>query len=107
MDRINLLVIVFALVLVISGWQNSAHAEAESWQLAHLFNPTPAQLEVESRGRVMIYQGLTDTQVNIALDEQFNRVESMMFTGTIVTDEAGRPKQDPVTGQVVVEDDGC
>ena len=107
MDRVNLLVFVIGLVLVISGSYKNAHADQESWQMAQLFDPASTQLEAESRGRVTIYQDLTDTVVNRALDEQFHRIGSMMFTRTIVTDDAGRPKRDPVNGQVVVEDDGC
>lgn len=107
MDRINLLVLVIGLVVAISGSYKSAHADQESWQMAQLFDPTATQMEAESSGRVMIYRGLTDTVVSRALDEQFDRIGSMMFTATIVTDDAGSPKRDPLNGQVVVEDDGC
>jgi hypothetical protein len=105
MDTIDAMVL--GLMLMIVGAFESAHADPGSWQLTRLFEPTHAQLEAESRGRVMIYHGLTDTTVNRALDEQFHRIDAMMFTGTIVTDEAGRPKRSPETGEVLVEDDGC
>jgi hypothetical protein len=105
MDTINAMML--GLMLVLSAAYKSAHADPESWQLARLFEPTRAQLEAESRGRIMIYHGLTDTVVNRALDEHFNRVDAMMFTGTIVTDKAGKPKRDTETGQVLVENDGC
>jgi hypothetical protein len=85
-----------------------ASASADSWQENLLFSPTPAQLEVEqSRNRIMIYHGLKDVQVAEAMDQHFDRIEHMMFTGTVVTDGQGEALIDEKTGEARVEDDGC
>ena len=70
----------------------------DSFQQNALFNPTPAQLKAEARGRVMIYDGLDNVMVERALDEQFERIEHMMFT---------RTRRSEPDGAVSVEDDGC
>ena len=80
---------------------------AEGWQEKMLFNPSASQLDLEKRGRIMIYDGMTSTQVARALDTQFERIQSMMFVRTVVTDAEGEIQRDQETGTVVVEDDGC
>ena len=65
------------------------------------------QLEVERKGRVFIYDGMHTTDVERALDEEFDRIEHMMFSSTIITDTEGKPVTNPETGQVMVEEDGC
>jgi hypothetical protein len=81
---------------------------ADSWQEKMLFNPSPAQLQVENeRQRIMIYEGLTDMQVANAMEQQFGRVEHMMFTGTVITDDRGDAVIDPESGEPMVENDGC
>ena len=81
---------------------------ADSWQEKMLFNPSPAQLQVEKeRQRIMIYEGLTDMQVADAMEQQFGRVEHMMFTGTVITDDRGDAVIDPDSGEPMVENDGC
>jgi hypothetical protein len=81
---------------------------ADRWQEQLLFDPTPAQIAMEeSRDRVMIYHGLTDVQVAQAMEQQFDRIQHMMFTGTVITDDRGETMLDPESGQAMVEDDGC
>ena len=79
----------------------------QSWQLSILFNPGDHQYEMERRGRVFIYDGLRDTVIEQALDEQYDRIEGMMFVNTVVTDKDGVPLTDPETGELLVENDGC
>ena len=75
-------------------------------QLKNLFEPSQSQLRREANGHIYIYDGLTDRAVNRAMDQQFNRIENMMFVGTIVTDPQGRPAVD-AQGAIMIEDDGC
>ena len=68
------------------------------FQYQVLSSPTAGQLKAESRGRVMIYDGLDNAVVERALDEQFDRIEHMMFVRTRHTEP---------DGEVSYEDDGC
>jgi hypothetical protein len=70
----------------------------DDFQHKVLFNPSSSQLQAEARGRVMIYDGLEDAEVERAFDEQFGRVEHMMFVRTRHTEP---------DGDVSYEDDGC
>ncbi len=90
------------LLLSVEPW-----AASDEWQIRMLHEPSQAQLALEEKGRVFIYDGLTDAQVEQAMDQQFGRVGSMMFVRTVVTrgNEAG--VSDPESGQLVIEDDGC
>ncbi len=83
------------------------NAEQDVWQMNALFHPSPWQLEAERNGRVIIYHRLANAEVSRAMDTQFNRIQSMMFTSTVVTDDSGMPLRDKDTGEEVVEDDGC
>ncbi len=77
------------------------------WQIKQLFQPGKYRDSLEKQGRVFIYAGMKSSMVMKALDEHFDRIQSMMFTGTVVTDDVGTPLRDPKTGNVVVEEDGC
>lgn len=70
----------------------------DNYQKNALLNPSDSLLKAEARGRIMIYDGLQIAMIDKAMDEQFDRIDSMMFVRT----------QHPMAnGQVEVEDDGC
>ena len=71
------------------------------WQLDRLMSPSIAQRAAESRGAIVIYDGLEHGQVGEAMDEHFDRIQNMMFI---------RIRHLPPTGAGgagSVEQDGC
>jgi hypothetical protein len=82
-------------------------ADVSEFEQRRLFSPTEAELASEAEGRIYIYDGLTDIDVQRALNDEFDRVENMMFIRTKKTDEAGEVKRDADTGEVEYDDDGC
>jgi hypothetical protein len=82
-------------------------ADVREIELRRLFEPTTSELAQEEKGRIYIYDGLRDKDVQRAMKEEFDRVENMMFIREKKTDEKGEVLKDPETGEVVVEDDGC
>ena len=81
--------------------------DIDTWQTRTLFEPSDLQLKAETRGHVVIYEGLEEATVKRALDTQFSRIDNMMFVGTVRNDPQGNVMTDPETGRVVTEDDGC
>ena len=59
------------------------------FQTNALFKPNKGLLLAEAGGRVMIYDGLKSETVEKAMDEQFDRIENMMFVRTQVAQEDG------------------
>lgn len=105
--RLVTLLMVFTLGGTPAATANADSSPVKSWQMVRLFEPTQADLLAEARGRVMIYEGLTDRDVERAFDEQFDRLEHMMFIRVVVTDDSGKARRSE-TGEIVTEsDDGC
>ena len=96
---IRLMLIVLLMGSLLAPLAQAADAN-DGFQYNALFNPSPAQLKAETRGRVMIYDGLDNTVVERALDEQFDRIEHMMFVRT----RQSTPDDDD---EYIVEDEGC
>jgi hypothetical protein len=105
--RLMTRIMVFTLGVAMAAGANADSSSVTSWQMVRLFEPTQADLNAEARGRVMIYDGLTDKAVERAFDEQFDRLEHMMFIRVVVTDDSGKARRSE-SGEVVTEsDDGC
>jgi len=85
----------------------SAGEFLQQWFQNRLFSPTEQQRVQEERGAVVIYDGMHDIEVNRAMETQFDRIEHMMFIGTIITNEKGEPKRDIETGEIMKEDEDC
>ena len=90
--------IVSAAALFIGIWAFSSAEAVDEYQHKMLFSPSSSVLAAEARGRVMIYDGLRYATVTRAMDEQFDRIENMMFVGTVIEQEDGK---------LEVEEDGC
>ena len=101
--------LVFCLVLATAPLTTNVFADEadyRDWQLRTLFQPGARDLARESAGRVHIYDGLKDSDIDRAMQTQFDRIGSMMFVRTVATEDTGAPLIDETTG-IVVEDDDC
>jgi hypothetical protein len=94
-------------VLLLGTLAGAWAADLRDIEMRRLFKPTQPEVSQETKGRIYIYDGLHDKDIERAMDEQFDRVQSMMFIREKKTDDEGRVKKDPATGADVVEDDGC
>jgi hypothetical protein len=88
-----------AFIVMCQMWGGAAlGGEAGDWQLAMIHNPSAAQLKVEQRGRVYIYDRMHEAEIELAMNTQFNRLDNMMFVRTqVVTAE----------GEIETADDEC
>lgn len=75
------------------------------WQVRRLLEPNQLELERETKGAVFVYQGLKDTDVELAMDTYPERIGQMMFVKVIRTDEQGNIMRHPETGEPIMDDD--
>ena len=98
---------ILAVSSITTSFAALGESSAQQWQMSRLTQPNQADLQREQQGHIMIYHGMTDKVVVAALDDNFDRIQSMMFTGTLVTDDTGEVAIDPDTGEAITEHDGC
>ena len=94
-----------AAILISASALAADSEKVDSYQQNALFQPSNGQLTRESQGLVYIYDGLTDKTVNKAMDVQPDRIKSMMFVNTKITDKSGNLLRDAETDEILVEDD--
>ena len=88
-------ILIIAGIAVNLAFQDSLAGEAEeSWELEQLHEPSPALLKREDAGRITIYDGLYMNEIDKAMDEQFDRIGSMMFIRTKHVEEDGMLYED-------------
>jgi hypothetical protein len=98
------LLVILALLVPMGAVSAADISEIEK---RRLFEPTDAEIDAEAAGRIYIYEGLSEADIDRAMDEEFERVENMMFIRVKKTDQNGEVIKDPETGEALVEDDGC
>ena len=109
MTRKKLAGVLLLSVLPILGAHTRADDDRaiDEWQRSQLFQPSDRLIQKERQGRVFIYEEMLESDIEKAMDTQFNRIEHMMFIRTIPTDKEGKPARDEQTGELVFADDGC
>lgn len=97
----------FASATSASAVNEQTLSKIDRWQMNMIYQPSQSTLAREARGFVFIYDGFTDTQVSQIMDDKFDRIDNMMFTRVKITDTSNAVIKDTVTGEVMIEDDGC
>ncbi len=103
--RLFFLVMSFLLCSHSMAAQGDTMGLMYEFQKDQLMDPSEEQLKLEQDGYVFIYDGLKESDIQLALDRYQDRMGSMMFINVVWTDETGKPLVDPYTGQAVTDDD--
>ena len=80
---------VVTALFVLAALPPQAAAEENGYMREMLDSPSSSVLSAEAKGRVTIYDGLRDETVERALDQQFERMQNMMFIRTQHQQEVG------------------
>ncbi|WP_455366514.1 hypothetical protein [Kaarinaea lacus] len=103
--RLFFYVVGFLLCSSVMAMQDGGLDLMYEFQMDQLMEPSDEQLRLEKEGYVFIYDGLKESDIQLALDRYQDRMGSMMFINVVWTDETGKPLVDPYTGQTLADDD--
>jgi hypothetical protein len=93
-DTVILTVVLVGIAANLAFQESLAADGDDSWELKQLHKPSQSLRVREDAGRVTIYDGVVVTEVDRAMDEQFDRIGSMMFVRTKWPTEEGDYEED-------------
>lgn len=90
--------LIYAILFVVL--QSDVFAETLYSQIDErlLLNPNPLLVKQERAGKVIIYDRVREEIIHNALDNNFARIENMMFINTLVEED---------DGDLQIEEDDC
>lgn len=94
----GLLLLIAAILSSATAPVRAADDRFSAYQQKVLFAPGESVRKAEAGGRVTIYDGVDEQQVEAAMDTQFERIEHMMFV---------RMRRSSEDGPASYDDDGC
>ena len=89
-----------------TSYADDSLSKIHNIQAKRLISPSAVQAKYEQKGKVYLYVGLKDKQVDRALDQQFDRIENFMFASIIKTDQFERALRNK-KGELLLESDDC
>ncbi len=100
MSAIKLITAAAILISMHTSAVDAAQASNsfKNFQMKTMYEPASYVLKREARGAVTISVGFTSQEVDQAMDEHYDRIENMMFTRMVISDDAGGS---------FIADDGC
>ncbi|MDH5355199.1 MAG: hypothetical protein OEY09_12220 [Gammaproteobacteria bacterium] len=81
--------VINKLIISLFLMASSSVYATDSYQQNVLFSPSDSILQSEAKGRIMIYDGLKNETIELALNEQFDRIDNMMFVNIEYEQEDG------------------
>lgn len=94
----NLLITTSLVIATVLGANAQAAGSGNNWQLKQLHSPSEGLAKAERGGRVTIYDGIHGPEIDRAMDEQFDRIDYMMFI---------HPIEETPGGEQLASDDDC
>ena len=89
-----------------SSYASEKDTTIHNIQAKRLMAPSSVQTKFEKKGKVYMYIGMKDKEVDRALDDEFDRIENFMFVSVVRTDKNQKSLRN-VTGELILESDDC
>lgn len=81
-ETATLITLLAGIAVNLVSQDSVAAGGGDDWILQQLHEPSSSLRRMEDAGRITIYDGLAVADVDLAMDNQFDRIGSMMFVRT-------------------------